>query len=357
MARAIFLWAGICLVCCLVATGLAEVVLRSTLPPSTYQLDAALGWRTVTNAKMQVEQRDAAGNTYDVLFETDAFGRRTYHVTGEGVPIRLLITGDSYTSLPYAADGEMWFAAFARALSVKTGRGVSVTAVGAGGYGTLQELALAQEEADRGGAPDIYIHQFCGNDFMNNTQKWEEATILTNLFGRRPFLNDDLKTVTFASDPWSRILRSPLGESRLLSRLDQALQLFRLREGSRYRVETTPLMVQGWQDQAKVITQTLLGRLRGLFPNAVALMVNCSGPDEYFDFHRGLDTGWENMGQAAGFYTLAAPAQAIAATRDAGLVVNNADLKHFNRLGNQVFGEALFESSWPLLSKVDLLTK
>lgn len=333
-----------------VACGLLEVALRIVLPTPTYVLDPDLGWKTAPDLHHTMTQTDAAGADYAVEFVTDAQGRRHYAVDGTAPPISVLVIGDSFTALPFANEPDMWYGVFARDLAQASGRAVAMTVIGAGGYGTLQQLLVAREYAMTGGSADLVVHQFCGNDFINNAPAWEQGTILTNLSGRRPYLDDDLTSIVHSPGPWASILRSPLGELRLIDRVDTTLQQLRAGPDGLYPSPPSDSAKALWREQALQRTEPLLSRLRAVFPTATALMVNCVGPDDDGVALWGLNEQWPQIAKAAGFYPLTDPNQALTDAKAAGQVVRHADGIHFNIAGNRIFGQAAFIEARPALA-------
>ena len=61
---------------------------------------------------------------------------------------------------------------------------------GGGGYGTLQQYLLIKKYFDEI-KPTIIIHQFCENDFENNTKQIEKNSILYSQYYFRPYLIND----------------------------------------------------------------------------------------------------------------------------------------------------------------------
>ena len=54
------------------------------------------------------------------------------------------------------------------------------------GWGTYQSLLLARD-LSKILKPDMFILQFCHNDYMNNLYEWERHSLHRNQFFRRPY--------------------------------------------------------------------------------------------------------------------------------------------------------------------------
>lgn len=331
----------------LVALGMIEGVLRLFSPSSGYVVDPVLGWRPAPHIDRTVTQRDQAGAEYIVSHTTDANGARHYSVDGKQPARSILAIGDSHSALPFANDQDMWYGVFARALAESSGSAVTVKVIGAGGYGTLQQLMSAQAEARSGTSPDILLHQFCANDFLNNDYDWERATFLFNQSGRRPYLAPDLVSVFYADGIWPAIQRSILGNLRLVDRVDIAWQ--RLQDSTLYLTPPSEEQKSAWIDSSRRSTAVLLSRLRATFPAATALMINCTRTTDNPTVHWGLNSEWPSLAAAAGFHPLTAPNDAIKAAEEAGHIVRHADGQHYNLAGNRTIGQAAFTEARPLL--------
>lgn len=96
---------------------------------------------------------------------------------------RLLIVGDSFTYAAGVPDDRPYHQVVARRL------GVAVSAIGGGGWGTLQEYLQLDRRIDAL-RPDLVVLQVSSNDLFNNDWEMEARTaVATNLLVR-PFLVD-----------------------------------------------------------------------------------------------------------------------------------------------------------------------
>ncbi|HSK69089.1 MAG TPA: SGNH/GDSL hydrolase family protein [Candidatus Limnocylindria bacterium] len=97
---------------------------------------------------------------------------------------RVLIIGDSFTHAVEVGDEHAYWAVFARRHPDH-----AVFAIGAGGYGTLQE-ALLLARVNARARPDIVIWQFCANDLTDNLFEAERRSAVHNNLMRRPYWED-----------------------------------------------------------------------------------------------------------------------------------------------------------------------
>jgi GDSL-like Lipase/Acylhydrolase family len=141
--------------------------------------DARLGWRPNGNLSIERSLTDASGTAYRARVTTDRAGFR--RVADGGDRPRILFIGDSFTHAVEVGDDRAYYAVFARRHPDH-----AVFAIGAGGYGTLQEALLLEQVAPRV-QPDIVIWQLCDNDLTNNLFEGERRSVRHNSLMRRPY--------------------------------------------------------------------------------------------------------------------------------------------------------------------------
>jgi lysophospholipase L1-like esterase len=309
----------------------AEVGL-ALLRPAPVQRDALLGWKLKANYHREFVQKTLGATDYPVSFATNDQALRVFG--SATAPLKILVLGDSFTVDPYASDDRMWYVAMVKSLASHLDRPESdfyVMGGGAGGWGTYQNLLLSQELAPRL-KPDLFVLQFCSNDFQNNSYDWESKGVARGQFMRRPFFVTDPAHPGYAHGLLARIYRSVLGESRLLNRVDGMIGSMQVR---RYGGYTQPLPLQviaGYERDSIALTQTLLARLRGTY-KAPAVMVNCDGREV------GPNRHWKEIARKAGFIPLGAPSDFLRSVKpQARKDVFNADGSHLSEEGNGLYG-------------------
>ena len=88
--------------------------------------------------------------------------------------------GDSFTHATSVSDDRTHHALLAKLLDVE------VFAYGVGGYGTLQEFLVLDRFVDVI-HPDIFLWQYCANDFINNDNELERLSRFNNNGLTRPY--------------------------------------------------------------------------------------------------------------------------------------------------------------------------
>jgi lysophospholipase L1-like esterase len=316
-----------------------ECYLQLKNTPGLYEADSELGWTAKKNYLGEFRQTRLDGSAYLARVKTDQYGLRRDDVDSHTKQLSLLIMGDSYTMDPFAANSEMWWSVGRRELERELGLpdgAVSVAAAGAGGYGTLQNLLLLQRlKLQKMPAPDIFVLQFCSNDFVNNHREWESSTIVHNQSFIRPYYQLD-GGIKFSENLLAPLWRVAwIQNSRLFLYLDSRLQglFYRILDG--YHVPMATKREQQFDQESLRITGQLLRSIRAELGDLPAFMVNCDATK------KGLNRYWEMLASQAGFIALEQPANEVLANAKSNrAVLFNADGGHFSPEGNQVYGNA-----------------
>ena len=302
----------------------------------TYEADAELGWRLKPGVKATFKMRDASGAAYVAEFATDSLGMRSYGIVASGTS-NVLVLGDSFTADQYAGNQDMWFSVMGSILERKLGKKFFVGASGGAGYGTYQELLLAQRLA-KSFVPDFFIVQFCANDFFNNHLEWESSGVVASQFYRRPYFTE--QGSAYVQGPLATIFRSPIGESRFIAKISGIVEGLGYKHYGDYVRKLDRELDDRYQMESILITQNILGKLRMVFPQSRAFIVNCSTSTEGT---LAPNKAFKEVATSAGFTVLERPPHALAEAQKQGLTIKHADGGHLNPLGNRIFGEAVAE--------------
>lgn len=319
---------------------LAEGYLRYKNTPSLYMADSEIGWVAKRNYQGVFQQARLDGSPYSASVATNNLGLRSFRSgSKDTAPLKILVLGDSYTMDPYASDAQMWWAVLAKQLAqdlVATRGEVEVLAGGAGGYGTLQSLLLARRlKTNNLPRPDLFILQFCSNDFVNNHREWEATTIVHNQAFSRPYYETS-GAIRFSDHILAPIWRlSVVHHSRLFNYLDTKLQGFFYQLFGGYGQAPSPDRTAKLDEESLHLTSLLLKAIRQEFSDVPAVMVNCDPSDV------GLNRHWVRIGKLAGFMPFEKPALSVLVEKEKNTHLFSADGGHFSPEGNEVFGRAL----------------
>ena len=146
-----------------------------------YKYDLKLGWVPKSNFNLTKSTHDSLGNKYNITYSTNKYGFRAWGNLNSK-KTKILCIGDSFTGDPNMSDEDSYFWQVGKLTNSE------VFAYGASGYGTLQELMVLQKYGMMID-PDIFILQFCGNDFENNSMSWEDKSIARNQKYLRPYFD------------------------------------------------------------------------------------------------------------------------------------------------------------------------
>lgn len=265
--------------------------------PSQYQLDSELGWTLKPNFSRNLTQLSLDGKNYPVIFSTNENGLRI-HGDLKKAKTKILVLGDSHTAENYVSDSDMWYSVMVDRLNAATGlpgKEYFVWAGGGGGWGSYQELLLLKRLLKEV-VPDIFILQFCDNDFVNNHQQWESISIVRSQKLRRPYLDANGQS-SFSTDWSSAIWRNQfLGASRTFNFFDILTQIAQSKYYGGFSPSIDKDMLANYTQESRVITQNILTAMRRELGKTPAYMVTCSANE--------INNDWLKIARNAGFIPL-----------------------------------------------------
>ncbi len=323
------------LIVALISLASADVLIFSPVHMKypCYVPDDLLGWAPKHDFAREFVQRDSAGKTYKAFFALDHNGFREY-----GDPaakrIKILFLGDSYTGDPNAGNQEIYFSVVKSTLHNKYNLDVEIFAAGGGGYGTLQQYLFIKEYIPKI-KPDVFVLQFCDNDFENNYWEWEKYSIVRNQKYFRPYYSIESDSIFYADTFTARYYRIFYKNSFLFRGFEAILRRLQYKYYNGYSKLTAQENYQFLRTSYPV-TKKLLQLLRNEFGKETSLFAFFPPP---------YDPPFENQSlsvlRECGFTPLLSPMHALEKARNKGEIVLNADGGHYNNLGNRILGEAL----------------
>jgi lysophospholipase L1-like esterase len=306
--------------------------------PTPYLYDSELGWTLKKEFKYTYKEKDLYNNQYSSFYSTNSFGARSYiqkvHSNKINQSIKILVVGDSFTMDPYVGNNEMWYSILANKISKNTKQNVEVLAFGGGGYGSLQQLLLLQryKKDIHNFSPNIFILQFCSNDFANNSFNIEKASFALSQYMRRPYLINNeiyyyngLFTYFFQKNILTR-------ESRIFA---QSIFLFEFLM-KKYFLSNSNI-TQDKMNEAKDITQNILTKIRNLYPNTESYIFSCSNNTS------DLNSDWKKLAKQSNFIILEESSNFIDKASNLNTKIFYKDGGHLNLLGNLLWGDLIYE--------------
>ncbi len=349
MAKRLLLW-GLTLTLPLVLLAVAIETYGALFHASRgmYRYEAKLGWAPKRNYVYEGTGLNSNGEEYSIVAATNEHGFRLWgNVNAKNK--KILFLGDSYTGEPDMSDEHAYFS------EVKRLTDLEVFAIGAGGYGTLQELMLLRD-FDEIISPDILSLQFCDNDFVNNSFILEDHSIVRNQKNLRPYFKDGDIIYRQSVRHWYRFLYTYSRIFRLLDGLAQQYQY------TRYDGYFVPPfrgvggLVQKQTDQgldpltdenrnAEDLTIRLLKMMADVVSEETILLTfNCSTRRKTDQYR------WLRVATAAGFQPLPGISQAIETAKKNGVPVYARDGAHWGPEGHRIVGMALADELNRILS-------
>lgn len=306
--------------------------------PTPYLYDSELGWTLKKEFKYTYKEKDLYNNQYSSFYFTNSFGARSYiqkvHSNKINQSIKILVVGDSFTMDPYVGNNEMWYSILANKISKNTKQNVEVLAFGGGGYGSLQQLLLLQryKKDIHNFSPNIFILQFCSNDFANNSFNIEKASFALSQYMRRPYLINNeiyyyngLFTYFFQKNILTR-------ESRIFAK---SIFLFEFLM-KKYFLSNSNI-TQDKMNEAKDITQNILTKIRNLYPNTESYIFSCSNNTS------DLNSDWKKLAKQSNFIILEESSNFIDKASNLNAKIFYKDGGHLNLLGNLLWGDLIYE--------------
>lgn len=294
--------------------------------------EPALGWDLTGDCRLKAKTLiDSDGVAYKVDYRTNRLGSRLWG-DQPSQRLKLMLVGDSFTDAQEVSNEKTYFAHLENELDV------DVFAYGVGGYGTLQQWLKTKELLEHV-YPDIYILQFCSNDFVNNSMASEAMSVVESQ-KTRPYWQES--QIHYAYPPnglYSRLMRASLTFRFLDGRLQRLRYAWN--DNDYYSQAQREELVQR-RPQDVSITADLLKRLSADLPRSTKRFAfNCQpetgskrNETDARDFHM--------IAEQAGFEVI----EGVAAhARDTGLsdqvATTAADTAHLNERGHALWGHYL----------------
>ena len=298
------------------------------LKPTAYEKDDVLGWKIKKNFKHELINFTKKKKEYSTKFSTNKNGNLEFKINrGYKKTIKILIIGDSFSIDPLVSNEKFWHSVMSTKISETNKINVNTTISGGGGYGTLQQLLISNKLKSL--SPDIFILQFCINDFENNILDWEKRNYRFSQYFWRPYLDLDSKRIYYEKNFFKLILK-PFKESRLLSVLLSRSGIL----AEKYFSQNIQHDKEMFERSLKT-TKYLLQKIYQNFPLSKKIILSCKQARNF------PDTEWKKIGNEIGYIVISENNKIIENAKNKNLDIFNIDGGHFNELGNKIFGEAI----------------
>ena len=291
----------------------------------------SVGWVLKANKNVNFKQQTLHGEKYTSNFRSSKKAGFREFGNPNSFKKKILIIGDSYTGGPYSSNEKMYYS-FVKDNLKKNDLDYEWFVMGAGGYGTAQQIILLKENYDEI-KPDIVLHQFCVNDFFDNSIRIGNLSTSHSQYYRRPFIIDDkiLKVDTL----YSKIYRFLFKYSFMFKKFDQIYIYKKFREFGRYEGIISEELI----DESVVITNKLIFEMRKIIgEETLYFSTNCVD-----DKYTKLSEYWERIVINVSGYPLTKPSEILLEMKKKGKDVMHEDGGHLNDYGNMIYGKIISE--------------
>jgi lysophospholipase L1-like esterase len=311
-----------------------EIYARLT-NPSWHEFDKETGWILKKNFNHTYKNKDSLGAEYISNIRTNKYGLRYNSENSKNNDVQkidILVIGDSFTADPYVSNEKMWYSVIAKNISSEKKKNINIMAGGGGGYTTSQELLLSRR-LSKIIKPDIFILQFCSNDWGANIYEVEKNSNQLNQFIRRPFIINN--KIIYDQSLLSVIFRQKyVSESKILNKLlniyNNKVYLKKIKKITSKEKNKLAL------DSIK-ITSSLLKEIRNNFKYSQAFMVTCDNEKTFPNNY------WKKIALKNNFIPIENGNTKINSARENKLNIHFSDNAHWNELGNNIFGEGTYQ--------------
>lgn len=301
--------------------------------------DKELGWILNNNIKIKINGLTKQNQKYEINYSTSKVkGFREYDEKQE-YKKNILVIGDSYTAGPFASNNRMYYSHIKEELE-KKGHFFNWYVAGGGGYGTLQQYLLIKKYFDEIN-PTIIIHQFCENDFENNTKQIEKNSILYSQYYFRPYLIND--KIVYDNSFKGKLYKFFYHNSYLYKRIDKILTNHRYRNNNGYFDKKA---YNNNFENSKKITSGIFKLIKNLVGNKVVYAsINCSAKDKQ------KFNSWIKILNEHKIINLSNSNLIIENISKKGEDIYYSDGAHLNENGNKIFGKS---AAVELIKKLNL---
>ena len=299
--------------------------------------DDELGWIINKSIELNIDGYSKQKQKYKIkYFTSDVKGFREF--TKEKLHKQnILIIGDSYTAGPFASNSKMYYSHLKKKLE-KKGLFFNWFVGGGGGYGTLQQYLLIKKNLDKI-KPDIFIHQFCENDFENNSKVIEKNSILRNQYYFRPYLYNN--KITYDTTNVGKIYKFIYHNSYLFKKIDKIISSYQYKKNGYFNKKIYKNNI----DKSINITSKIFEMIKNMIGNdTLYVSINCSSKNET-KFQQ-----WQNILKKNDIIAITKPNKFLETLSKNNKDIYYADGAHLNEYGNKIFGEKIYEELIKILN-------
>lgn len=291
--------------------------------------DKELGWILNNSISLNINGTTKQNKKYIINYTTsDVKGFREYDLKKK-YKKNILIIGDSFTAGPFASNNQMYYS-FIREELENEKIYFNWYVSGGGGYGTLQQFFLIKNHFHKI-SPDIIIHQFCENDFENNTKIIEKNSILKNQYYFRPYIENG--KISYDTTTTGKIYRFFYRNSFLFKKVDNLITNYFYKKNNSYFNKQN--YEKNFPESIKT-TSNIFKLIKNYIPdNVYYISINCSSKN------KSKYNLWHKILNELDIKTLSNPNSVLNSAANNGEDIFFSDGSHLNYYGNELFGRSI----------------
>ena len=291
--------------------------------------DEELGWILNNSISLKINGTTKQNKKYIINYTTsDVKGFREYDLKKK-YKKNILIIGDSFTAGPFASNNQMYYN-FIREELENENIYYNWYVSGGGGYGTLQQFFLIKNYFHKI-SPDVIIHQFCENDFENNTKIIEKNSILKNQYYFRPYIDNG--KISYDATTTGKIYRFFYRNSFLFKKIDNLITNYFYKKNNSYFNKQN--YEKNFLESVKT-TSEIFKIIKNYIPdNVYYVSINCSSKD------KSKYNLWQKILEELNIKTLTNPNSILNSAANNGEDIFFSDGSHLNNYGNKLFGKSI----------------
>lgn len=253
----------------------------------------------------------------------------------------ILIIGDSFTAGPFASNSKMYYSYLKEGLEKKN-YFFNWYVSGAGGYGSLQQYLFLKENIDII-KPNIFIHQFCENNFENNSKVIGKNSVLRHQYFFRPYLVN--QKVVYDNSWVGSIYRFFYRNSFFLKKIEKIISSYQYKKNEGYYDKE---VYDQFFIEAKDTTQEIFNMIRGLIgEDVIYISINCSSKNKIKTKY------WKEILKKINAYSIIEPIELTEKLFKDGNDIYYMDGAHLNDYGNEIYGKELTKNILELFEKIN----
>ena len=180
--------------------------------------------------------------------------------------------------------------------------------------------------------PDIFIHQFCENDFENNSKIIEKNSILRNQYYFRPYYVNG--KIVYDTSLKGKIYKYLYKNSFFFRKIDRILMLHNYKKKKNYynqRILDKELI------NAKNTTHKIFNLMRESLGNEVLyISFNCSSKNKIKKKY------WQDIVKKINGHAISKPSDRLIEYEEAGKDIYYMDGMHLNKFGNKLIADEIY---------------